>query len=82
VLPPLAGAVIAAGAWAGLVVLAVRLGRIASDVSSWALAAGVTLAAVLCLLLAFTLIARTWAALHGDDPPRRTPGRRRRQKTV
>jgi hypothetical protein len=75
---PLLGAVVAAAAWAALVVLAVDLGRDASGVSSWAGAVVATLAAVVCMLVVFALLAHAWAILHGVEPARRTPGHRRR----
>jgi hypothetical protein len=72
------GAVIAAGAWAGLVVVAVRWGRDAHDVGAWALTVAAVTAGVACMLLLFALLSRSWALLNGTAPARRAPGRRRR----
>jgi len=74
---PLGGAFLATAAWLGLVVLAVRLGREASDVWTWASAVAATVAAIACLLVVFALLSRAWAAAHDAAPLRRTPGRRR-----
>ena len=74
----LVGALLAAAAWAGLVVLAVRWGRDADDATAWALTAAAGTVAVACMLVLFALLSRSWALWHGTAPPRRPPGRRRR----
>jgi hypothetical protein len=77
-LAPLVGALAAAGAWAALVVLAVRLGRDATNLSTWAPAVAVTAAAVVCMLVVFSLLSRAWGMVRGVEAARRAPGRRRR----
>lgn len=67
----------AAAAWLALVVVAVRLGQ----GSRWVLAVAVTVAAVGCLLVVFTLLSSWWKAYRGE-PSTRASGRGTRQKTV
>ena len=58
---PLAGALVAAAAWLFLVRAAIDFGRAArvdGRAVEWLLTIGTSLGAVLCLLLAFVLVAR------------------------
>jgi hypothetical protein len=61
---PVAGALLAAAAWVFLVRAAIDFGRTArvdGDASKWLLTVGASIGAVLCLLLAFVLVARARA---------------------
>ena len=72
--------VAAAGAWVFLVRAAINFGQAARDGrgAAWAVCAGATLGAAVCLLLGFVLLARGWAllGLRSDYTPRRSSGRR------
>jgi hypothetical protein len=64
-----------------LVRAAILFGQAARDGrgAAWAVCAGATLGAALCLLLGFVLLARGWAllGLRSEYTPRRSSGGRR-----
>jgi hypothetical protein len=74
------GVLAAAGAWAFLVRAAIDFGQVARDGRpvAWAVCAAATVGAAVCLLLAFTLVARACAllGLRSEYQPRRSSGRR------
>lgn len=75
------GVLVAAGAWVFLVRSAITFGQAARDgrAAAWAVCAGATLGAVVCLLLMFVLLARvcTLLGLRNEVAPRRSSGGRR-----
>jgi hypothetical protein len=74
------GVLVAAGAWAFLVRAAIDFGQVARDGRpvAWAVCGAATVGAAVCLLLAFTLVARAGAllGLRSEYQPRRSSGRR------
>ena len=75
------GVVLAAGAWVFLVRSAITFGQAARDgrEAAWAVCAGATLGAAVCLLLMFVLLARSWTllGLRNEVAPKRSSGGRR-----
>ena len=75
------GVLASGAAWVFLVRAAIDFGQAARDgrTAAWAICAGATLGAAVCLLLVFVLTARAWAllGLRSDYQPRRSSGGRR-----
>jgi hypothetical protein len=75
------GVLLALLAWWYLVKAAITFGQAARDgqAAAWAVCAGATVGAAVCLLLVFVLVARGWEllGLHSDYQPRRSSGGRR-----
>lgn len=75
------GVVAAGAAWVYLVRAAIDFGQVARDgrVVAWGVCGAATIGAAVCLLLAFVLVARIWAAfgLVSEYQPRRSSGGKR-----
>jgi hypothetical protein len=75
------GVLAAAGAWVYLVNAAITFGQAARDGrgAAWAVCAGATFGAAVCLLLVFVLLARGWGllGLRTERAPKRSSGGRR-----
>ncbi len=75
------GVVGAGAAWVYLVRAAIDFGQAARDgkMVAWGICGAATIGAAVCLLLAFVLVARIWAAfgLASDYQPRRSSGGKR-----